>query len=102
MEDVNTRMRRLITTFDPDKTTEEQVIKEIVTLIKAGGDPRQYSDFLLRLAARHGLLNVVKFLIKKCKADDSVYHFEALAMAIDSGYLNVARFLIKRMPLYLK
>jgi hypothetical protein len=90
-------IRNAITQFDPEKHTEEQVIDIINKAVKVGADPREHCEFPLRIAAMHGLLLVVKHLIKKYKADDSVYQFEALTNAIDGDHLDVARFLAKRM-----
>lgn len=76
---------------------QEDVCYEIDKLVRAGADPRECFEFPLCLAARAGLLIVVKHLIKKHKADDSVYQYDALNDAIENGHLDVARYLVKRM-----
>lgn len=90
-------LRNLIRLFDPEKDTEERVCAEIDKLVKLGVDPRECVDFPLRLAARIGSLGIVKHLINKHKADDSVYQYDALSDAIENGHLDVARYLMKRL-----
>jgi len=91
-------LRELISYFNPEKEdTEEKVCAGIDKLVKTGADPRECLDFPLRLAARGGLLMVVKHLIKKYKADDTVYQYDALNDAIENGHLDVARYLMKRL-----
>jgi hypothetical protein len=90
-------LRGLLYHFDPERDTEKETCVEIDKLIKKGANPREHNEFPLRLAARNGLLEVVKHLIKKYKADDSVYSYDALSDAIENGRLDVARYLMKRL-----
>jgi hypothetical protein len=96
------RLRQAITHFDPEQDREDDVVVLIDDLVKSGADPREFNDFPLRLAARAGLLSVVKYLIKKYKADDAAYDFEALVDAADRGHVEMTRFLAKRMQAKLR
>lgn len=90
-------LRNLLYHFDPEENAEEEICSKIDKLVKMGANPRECIDFPLRLAARKGLLIVVKHLIKKHKADDSVYQYDALSDAIENEQLDVARYLMKRL-----